>query len=51
MGLAPCDRAGLDALIRSQATPGSADFGRYLTPDQFTSRFAATQATADTVAR
>jgi len=49
VGLAPRDRAGLDALIRSQATPGSADYGRYLTPDQFTSRFAATSGTAAAV--
>src|SRR5690349_14606600 len=50
VGLAPRDRAGLDALIRRQATPGSADYGRYLTPAQFTQRFAATQATATAVA-
>jgi pseudomonalisin len=50
IGLTPRDRAGLDALIRRQATPGSADYGRYLTPAEFTSRFAATQATATDVA-
>jgi pseudomonalisin len=50
LGLAPRDRAGLDALIRRQATPGSADYGRYLTPAQFTAQFAATQATATAVA-
>jgi subtilase family serine protease len=50
VGLAPRDRAGLDALIRRQATPGNADFERFLTPAQFTSRFAATQATASAVA-
>ena len=49
VGLAPRDRAGLDALIRQQATPGSAEYGQYLTPAQFTSRFAATAATADAV--
>ena len=50
VGLAPRDRAGLDGLIRSQATPGSADYGRYLTPTQFTAQFAATEATATAVA-
>ena len=50
IGLAPRDRSGLDALIRNQATPGSTDYGNYLTPDQFTARFAATQATATVVA-
>jgi len=50
VGLAPQDRAGLDALIQRQATPGSADYGQYLTPADFTSRFAATQATASAVA-
>ena len=50
VGLAPRDRAGLDALIQRQATPGTADYGQYLTPAQFTSRFAATQATASAVA-
>ncbi len=49
VGLAPRDRAGLDTLIRQQATPGSAEYGQYLTPAQFTSRFAATSATADAV--
>jgi subtilase family serine protease len=49
VGLAPRNRAGLDALIRRQNTPGSADSGRYLTPAQFTSRFAATAATARAV--
>jgi subtilase family serine protease len=50
IGLAPRDRAGLDALIRRQATPGTADYRRFLSPAQFTSRFAATQATASAVA-
>ncbi|MGH8861933.1 MAG: S53 family peptidase [Jatrophihabitantaceae bacterium] len=49
IGLAPRDRAGLDALIRRQNTPGSADYGRVLTPAQFTARFAATAATATSV--
>src|SRR4051794_32189929 len=50
VGLAPRDRAGLDALIRRQATPGAADYGRYLTPAPFTPRVAATPATASAVA-
>jgi subtilase family serine protease len=50
VGLTPRNRAGLDALIRSQATPGSADYGRYLTPDQFTQRFGAGAASASAVA-
>jgi subtilase family serine protease len=50
IGLAPQDRAGLDALIVRQATPGSADYGRYLTPAAFTQRFGATPATASAVA-
>ena len=50
IGLAPRDRAGLDTLIQQQATPGSADYGQYLTPADFTSRFGATEATASAVA-
>ena len=50
VGLAPQNRAGLDALIGRQATPGSADYGRYLTPSEFTQRFGATPATASAVA-
>lgn len=50
LGLAPRDRAGLDALLTRQATPGSADYGQYLGPAEFTDRFAASQATADAVA-
>jgi subtilase family serine protease len=50
IGLAPQNRTGLDGLITRQATPGSADYGRYLTADQFTQRFGATPATATAVA-
>jgi subtilase family serine protease len=50
VGLTPQNRADLDALIRNQATPGSADYGRYLTPDEFTQRFGATPASASAVA-
>jgi pseudomonalisin len=49
VGLTPRDRAGLDSLIRAQATPGNASYGQYLTPAEFTSRFAATSATAQAV--
>ncbi len=49
IGLTPRDRAGLDALIKRQATPGSADYESFLTPAQFTSRFAATSASANAV--
>jgi subtilase family serine protease len=50
VGLAPRDRAGLDALIRAQATPGDPRYGQHLTPDQFTARFGAAPATATAVA-
>ena len=49
VGLTPRDRSGLDALIKQQATPGSASYEKFLTPAQFTARFAATQATASAV--
>ncbi|RLV51102.1 hypothetical protein D9V37_04060 [Nocardioides mangrovicus] len=49
VGLTPRDRAGLDALIKAQSTPGDAAYEQYLTPAQFTDRFAATQAQADAV--
>jgi subtilase family serine protease len=50
VGLTPQNRAALDALIKAQATPGSPEYGQYLTPDQFTARFGATQAAATAVA-
>ncbi|WP_073392306.1 S53 family peptidase [Jatrophihabitans endophyticus] len=49
VGLAPRNRSALDTLIAQQATPGSANYEKYLTPAQFTARFAATQATATRV--
>ncbi len=49
IGLTPQDRSGLDALIKQQSTPGSANYESYLTPAQFTARFAATSATASAV--
>jgi pseudomonalisin len=51
IGLTPRNQAGLTALIRRQATPGSADYDRYLTPAQFTANFAATKASATAVSR
>ncbi len=49
IGLAPRDRAGLQTLIKRQNTRGSGAYGKYLTPAQFTSRYAATQSSASTV--
>ena len=34
------DQAGLDALVQAQATPGSPQYRRYLTAEQFNARFA-----------
>ncbi|MBE7188421.1 protease pro-enzyme activation domain-containing protein [Jatrophihabitans endophyticus] len=49
LGLTPRHRSELNSLIAAQATKGSGQYGKYLTPAQFTSRFAATKATASTV--
>jgi pseudomonalisin len=49
IGLTPRDRAGIDQLIKAQATPGSASYEKFLTPAEFTSRFAATSADAQAV--
>ncbi|PMS16201.1 peptidase S53 [Trinickia dabaoshanensis] len=38
------DEAGLDALLREQSEPGSANYQRYLTTAEFNERFAPTQA-------
>ena len=38
------DQAGLDAFTKAVSTPGSADYGRYLSPAQFRQRFAPAQA-------
>jgi pseudomonalisin len=51
IGLAPRNRAGVNALIRRQNTPGSADYRHYLTRAQFTSRYAATSASATKVTK
>lgn len=51
IGLTPRNRAAMNALIRKQATRGSGEYGKYLTPAQFSARFAATPATARTVSR
>ena len=50
VGLAMRDRAGADALVRSQFVPGGAAFHQWLTPAQFTSMFNPTNAQADSVA-
>ncbi|WP_375491870.1 protease pro-enzyme activation domain-containing protein [uncultured Jatrophihabitans sp.] len=51
VGLTPRDRSGLNTLIKQQSTPGNAQFEKFLTPAQFTSRFAATSATATAVSK
>jgi len=43
------DAAGLDALLARLNNPSSADYHHYLTPEQFTARFAPTQAQVDQV--
>ncbi|HXA43598.1 MAG TPA: protease pro-enzyme activation domain-containing protein [Candidatus Solibacter sp.] len=42
IGLQLRDRGALDQLITSVSTPGSAEYGRYLTPADFDSRFGPT---------
>ena len=49
VGLTPRNRAGLDSPIKAQATPGSASYEKFLTPAEFTSRFASTAADAQAV--
>ena len=49
IGLTPRDRAGLENLIKAQATPGNASYENFLTPAEFTSRFAASSANAQAV--
>lgn len=51
VGLTPQNRAGLDSLIKAQATPGSAQYEKFLTADQFTAEFGATQAHSTAVAQ
>ncbi len=43
------DKAGLDALVLRQGTPGSSLFHRFLTPAQFAARFGPAQADHDAV--
>ncbi|GAA2793935.1 protease pro-enzyme activation domain-containing protein [Kitasatospora sp. CM 4170] len=43
------DTAGLDRFLASVATPGTPEYGHYLTPQQFTERFGPTQAAVDQV--
>ncbi|MFE6054686.1 protease pro-enzyme activation domain-containing protein [Kitasatospora sp. NPDC056446] len=43
------DSAGLDRFLTAVATPGTPEFGRYLTPEQFTARFGPTQAAVEQV--
>ncbi|MGH7750106.1 MAG: protease pro-enzyme activation domain-containing protein, partial [Candidatus Dormibacteria bacterium] len=45
MALPLRDQAGLRSLIAAQNTPGNAQYQHYLTPDQFTQRFAPDPAT------
>jgi pseudomonalisin len=49
IGLAPRNRAGLHTLINRQNTRGSGVYGKYLTPAQFTARYAATKSSANRV--
>lgn len=44
------DKAGLDALVLRQGTPGPPLYHRFLTPEQFAARFGPTQADHDVVA-
>ncbi|MFJ1932928.1 protease pro-enzyme activation domain-containing protein [Kitasatospora sp. NPDC088160] len=43
------DTAALDRFLAAVATPGTPEFGKYLTPEQFTARFGPTQAAVDQV--
>ncbi|MFJ7273482.1 protease pro-enzyme activation domain-containing protein [Kitasatospora sp. NPDC098663] len=43
------DTAALDRFLTAVATPGTPEFGKYLTPEQFTARFGPTQAAVDQV--
>ncbi len=47
--LQPGNEAGLNSLLDSLYTPGSADYGRWLAAGQFDSRFAPSRATVQTV--
>jgi subtilase family serine protease len=43
------DQSGADAVAVAVSTPGSAQYRKYLTPDQYRARFSPTQASVDTV--
>ncbi|WP_395295121.1 protease pro-enzyme activation domain-containing protein [Kitasatospora hibisci] len=43
------DTAGLDRFLAAVATPGTPEYGHYLTPQQFTERFGPTRAAVDQV--
>ncbi|MFJ2779409.1 protease pro-enzyme activation domain-containing protein [Kitasatospora sp. NPDC087315] len=43
------DTAGLDRFLAAVATPGTPEYGGYLTPQQFTERFGPTQAAVEQV--
>ncbi len=45
------NQSGLEALIKAQYTPGSPQFHRFLTRDQFTAQFGPTEADYETAAR
>src|SRR4051812_14373725 len=50
VALKPRNEVQLKTLISSLNDPTSPQFGKYITPDEFTSRFAPTQADYDAVA-
>lgn len=50
VGLAMTNRAGAEALVRQQYSPGGSGFHEFLTPEQFTSEFNPTYAQAEGVA-
>ena len=49
VSLAVHDSAGLDEVIRAASTPGSPEFGHYLTPAQYMARYAPTAAEVSAV--
>jgi len=51
VGLNPRDEAGLNAFLAQVATPGTTEYGHYLSPTQFRDRFSPTQEQVDSVAK
>ncbi|GAA2035126.1 S53 family peptidase [Catenulispora yoronensis] len=51
IGLAGRDPAGLEAFARAVSTPGSPEYGRFLTPEQARARFGATDTQVSAVRR